>query len=321
MKLRWNGCLLLYLAPAMLVGCARGPAPDGSGTIECTQVRLASEVAGRLADLSIQEGDSVQTSQIVARIDPLPYALKRDEAQAALSLAQAQLDLMLAGSRDEDIQRARAQLREAQAAAAGAAADARRMDEVFAAGSATTKQRDDAHTAAERTAAAAVAAEQQLARFVSGNRKEDIRAAQASVELARARLAQAEKALSDCTVRAPMAGTVTAKSTEQGEIVAAGATLATVSRLDEVWLSVYIPETRVGRVRVGQPASVRIDGDSTRYQGKVTFVSPEAEFTPRNAQTPDERAKLVYRVKITLPNPNGVFKPGMPADGYVGNSQ
>jgi len=317
MTTRLNACLTVLIATVLATGCARGPVPDGSGTIECTQVRLAAEVGGRLSELLVEEGQAIQTSQVVARIDPLPYVLKRDEATAALAQAQAQLDLMLAGSRDEDIQRAREQLREARASAMAATADVTRIEAVFAAGSATAKQQDDAQAAAERTAALAAAAEQQLARILSGNRKEEIRAAQAAVDLARARLAQAAKAVADCTVLSPAAGIVTTKSAEQGEVVSVGTTLAAVSLLDEVWLSVYIPETRLGRIRLGQPAWVRVDGDPTRYEGHVTFVSPEAEFTPRNAQTADERAKLVYRVKITLANPKGIFKPGMPADGYM----
>jgi HlyD family secretion protein len=85
-----------------------------------------------------------------------------------------------------------------------------------------------------------------------------------------------------------------------------------------VWLSIYVPESRLAGVKLGQPARVRVDGTDRVFEGKVTFISPEAEFTPKNVQTPEERAKLVYRLKITLPNPQGVFKPGMPADGYLG---
>ena len=115
-----------------------------------------------------------------------------------------------------------------------------------------------------------------------------------------------------------MDGVVTTRSREEGEMVGVGTPLVTLSRLDEVWLSIYVPESHLGRVKLGQAAKVRIDGDGRRFDGLVTFISPEAEFTPRNVQTPDERAKLVYRVKITLKNPDGVFKPGMPADGYPG---
>ena len=114
-----------------------------------------------------------------------------------------------------------------------------------------------------------------------------------------------------------MDGVVTTRSREPGEWVTPGAPLVTLSRLDEVWLAVYIPEDRLGRVKLQQKASVKLDGDEKRYPGIVTFIASEAEFTPKNAQTPDERAKLVYRVKITLKNPDGLFKPGLPADGFL----
>lgn len=317
MNVSFRCCLSLSLVPALLAGCSKGPRPDGSGTIECTQIRVAPEVGGRIGTVKFREGDAVTAGQVLAEMDPTSYLLKRDEAQAALAQAQAQLDLMLAGSREEDVQRGREQVREARARAEAATADARRIEDVFAKGSATAKQRDDAKAAAEQTAALLAAAEQNLAKLAGGNRKEEIRAAQAALDLARARLAQAEKAVADCVVKAPAAGTVTTRNAEPGEIVAAGTPLATVSRLDDTWLSVYIPESRLSRVKLGGKAAVRLDGDPASYEGSITFVSSEAEFTPRNVQTPDERAKLVYRIKISLPNPKGIFKPGMPADGYL----
>ena len=173
---------------------------------------------------------------------------------------------------------------EALAVAKAAEADFERIRQVFEQNSATRKQMDDA---------------------------------QAGLDLARARLALAEKAVADCRITAPMDGVVTTRSREEGEVVSAGTPLLQLSRLDEVWLSIYVPAARLALVKLGQPARVRVDGDPRFFEGRVTFISPEAEFTPRNVQTPDERAKLVYRVKITLPNPDGVFKPGMPADGYL----
>ncbi len=307
-------CLMALLS---VTGCRRATSPDGSGTMECTQVRVASEVGGRITHLLAQEGDRLRTGQVIARIDTNTFALRRDESAAALAQAQAQLDLLMAGSREEDIQRAREQLREARAMSDSATADLKRIADIFAAGSATAKQMDDAKAAAERTAAATAAAEQQLNRLVKGSREQEIRAAQAAAALAQARLAQSEKVLRDCVVTAPTDGIVTTRTAEPGEVIAPGTPLLTLSRLDEVWLSLYIPETRLRDVSLGQKAYLAIDGDAKRYEGTVTFISPEAEFTPRNIQTPDERTKLVYRVKITLPNPQGLFKPGMPADGYL----
>lgn len=312
---RW----FITLAPLLLcASCTfKSDKPDGSGTIECTQVRLAPEVSGRLAALFFREGDSVTNGQVLAAIEPLTYQLRRDEARAALAQAQAQWDLMLAGSRDEDILRARAQVREAQSLAQTAATDAKRIEALFAQGSVTQKQHDDSTSTVERTSANLVAVEQQLNRLVKGNRQEEIRSAQAAVELAKTRLAQSDKALADCVIHAPLTGIVTLKNVEPGEMVSVGTPLATISRMDEVWLSLYLPETLLAGVVMGQKAAIKVDGSDERYEGTVTFISPEAEFTPRNVQTPDERVKLVYRIKVTLANPKGLFKPGMPADGYL----
>jgi HlyD family secretion protein len=307
-----------FLLVMFMAGCTpRARAPDGSGTIECTQVVLAPQVGGRILQMPPQEGVALQQGDLVAQLDPRDYAWRRDEARASLDHATAQLDLVLAGSRDEDIQRARDMEREAQAVARAATADVQRVAQVFAAGSATGKQMDDARAAADRAAAALSAAGQAVAKLIHGSRQEEIRMAQALVAQGKARLALADKALDDCTVTAPVSGIVTARTHEEGEVVAAGTPLVTVSRLDDVWLSLYLAETRLARVRLGQPAYVRVDGSSACYTGVVAFISPEAEFTPRNVQSPEERAKLVYRIKVTLANPNGVFKPGMPADGFL----
>jgi len=310
---------LLFMC-VLAAGCRwQGPKPDGSGTMDCTQVQVSSQISGRVLELPPQEGDALKKGALVARLDARDHEFKRDEARAALASAQAHLDLMKAGARTEDIERAREAVREARAATTAAAADKKRIEDVFAQGSATQKQLDDARAAAERTSAALGGAEQGLARFEHGNRPEDIRIAEAQVALAAVRLAQADKAVSDCTILAPMDGVVTTRSREPGEWVTPGAPLVTLSRLDEVWLAIYLPEDRLGRVKLQQKASVKLDGDDKRYTGVVTFIAPEAEFTPKNAQTPDERAKLVYRVKITLKNPDGLFKPGLPADGFLEN--
>jgi HlyD family secretion protein len=309
---------LFCLFAVALPGCRRvGRGPDGSGTIECTQVRVAPQVGGRILALPPREGDSLRKGDLVARIDPAGYELARDEARAALALAQAGLDLTLAGAREEDVRGAGQRVKEARALADAAEADRKRIRAVLDKGSGTQKQMDDAAAHADGAAAAHAAAEENLAKLTRGARPEEIRIARAQAEQAKARLAQADKAVADCVVAAPSDGIVTTKSREEGEVVAVGAPLVTISRLDEVWLSIYVPETRLGRVKLGQTARVRTDGDGRAYEGRVTFVAPEAEFTPRNVQTPDDRAKLVYRVKITLKNPDGVFKPGMPADGYL----
>ena len=303
---------------AFLGGCSfRDPPPDGSGSIECTQVDLAPQVSGRLIAGPPEEGERVAAGAVIARLDTSDHELKLGEAEAALAVAEAQLELVLAGAREEDIQRAREQLRETEAMARAAEADLRRILAVFNSGSATQKQKDDAQAQADRTAAAAAAAEQNLARLAKGSRREEILLARAQVDQALARSAIARKALADCVVTSAVPGVITTRVRETGEFVPAGAPVATLSMLDEVWLSVYVPEPALAGVKLGQRARVKVDGRNGLFEGRVSFISPVAEFTPRNVQTPDERAKLVYRVKIALSNTNGIFKIGMPADGYL----
>jgi HlyD family secretion protein len=247
-----NRIIVLLGMAVLSQGCGPGAGrATGSGTIECTQVHVAPLVSGRILELPAEEGAALSKGDLVAKLDPTDYQLRRDEADAAARAAEA---------------------------------DWRRIREVFGKSSATQKQMDDA---------------------------------QAARDLALTRRALAEKALADCVIVAPMDGVVTTRSREVGEYVGPGATLITLSRLDEVWLSVYVPENLLPNVKLGQIARVKLDGDPRFHDGRVTFISPEAEFTPRNVQTPEERVKLVYRVKITLPNPDGLFKPGMPADGYL----
>ena len=273
----------LTAAAALMTGCGvRQGQPDGSGTIECTQVQVAPSVAGRVAVLPPQEGAALKKGDLVARLDVSDYALRRDEAQASLALAQAQLELLRAGARAEDVLRARAGVREARAAAEAAAADQQRVEQVFAAKSATQKQFDDARARAEQTAAALAGAEQNLLRLEHGNRPEEIHAAEAQAAQGRARLAQAEKAVADCVVTAPLDGVVTTRSREEGEWVTPGAPLVTLARLDEVWLSIYVPETRLGKVKLGHAAR-RADAGRARQTGLPR--KDHAEKPPRHFQT------------------------------------
>jgi HlyD family secretion protein len=303
---------------AGLWGCGPQAAkPDGSGTIECTQVQVSPLVAGRILALPPREGTTVKEGEVIARLDPTDYELKLAELKATLAQAEAQVDLLLAGSRPEDVLRAKAQLDEAKAAERATQSDLLRTEELFSKQSTTRKQLDDAKALAERAVANVEAASQALNRLENGNRQEEIRIAKAQQAQVQARIAQTEKAIRDCTVTAPAAGFVTDRVREDGEYATPGAPLVTLSRLDDIWLSVYIPESRLGKVRLGQTAWVKIDGDPSFHRGFVSFVAAEAEFTPRNVQTPEERAKLVYRLKITLANRDRLFKPGMPADGYL----
>src|SRR5262249_30417564 len=155
-----------------------------------------------------------------------------------------------------------------------------------------------------------------LARLRAGSRVEEKDASRARVAAAEARIAQLEQQIKDAVIMSPLPGVVTEKIAEQGELLQAGTPVCEITNLADAWLNVYVPEADLARIRFGQEAEVTTDGGQKRA-GKVSFVASEAEFTPKNVQTRDERVKLVFKIKIALDNADGMFKPGMPAEARL----
>jgi HlyD family secretion protein len=304
-----------------LVAAACGQGDDdtrilASGHVEATEVQISTKVGGTLERLAVDEGSAVEVGQEIARIDTVDTELALDSARAELARARAELRLLLAGPREEEIEEARAQLARAEADRAGAARDLERMEGLLAAGSGTTKARDDARTREELAAATVEVARQRLRRLEAGFREEEKDAGRARVRAAEARIAQLEQQIEDASIRSPVGGVVTRKLSDEGELMAPGTGLVTVTDLANAWLNAYIPEPALGKIRLGQKAEVVTDDGQTR-EGRVSFVASQAEFTPKNVQTRDERVKLVFRIKVALDNEDGLFKPGMPATALV----
>jgi HlyD family secretion protein len=309
------------LALAALSGgaCRKGDEAGlivASGHVEATDVLVSTKVAGAIERLAVDEGSVVATGQEIARIDTTDTRLALATARAERAQAEAELRLRRAGSRVEDVREAEAQVVRAEADLAGAAKDLDRMEGLLAAGSGTTKSRDDAHTRRDVAAAGLDAAGERLRRLKAGFRQEEKDAAAARLQATDARIAQLDQQLKDAVIASPVAGVVTQKLAEQGELAARGAGLVVVTDLATAWLNVYVAEPDLARIRLGQEAEVVTDDAQTR-RGRISFVSSRAEFTPKNVQTRDERVKLVYKVKIALENADGLFKPGMPAEARL----
>lgn len=310
---------LSALSLLLASGCStRTPAAGAivSGHVEATEVRIATKVGGRLTEFTLREGDTVQKGQAIARIDTTDTTLAIEAAQADLAAAEAELALRVAGPRREDIAEARAQAAAIESDLAGAERDVARFEGLVASGSGAAKTRDDAQTRRDMIRARLAAARETLGKLEHGSRREEIDAARARVAGARARIAQLEQQVTDATITSPAGGIVTEKPVEPGELLAPGALVAVVTDLSDAWLTVYIGGPDLPKIRLGQPIDVRTDAGDTR-RGTLTFISPNAEFTPKNVQTRDERVKLVYRLKIGLPNADGLFKPGMPAEASI----
>jgi membrane fusion protein YbhG len=312
----------------------RGKAAAGperaSGYVEATEVRVAPEVGGRVIELAVAEGDRVAAGAVIARLDASDLLIARRRAEAERDQAEAQLRLLQAGSRAEDIRQARAQADSAQADVQAAeseleaaTADLQRFEALLQSNAGSRKQRDDAATrreiAAARVRAArerARAAAEGVARLRAGARPEEIAAARARVAAADAQIAALDKSIADAVLKSPVAGIVTAKLVDAGEMAAPRMPVVIVTDLDRAWANVYVDEPTVPRLRLGQKATLLTDAGQ-RLEGTITFISPKAEFTPRNVQTADERSKLVYRIKVSVDNHDGILKTGMPVEAEL----
>ena len=341
-----------------------------SGNIEITDAELSFKIPGLVNARLVDEGETVQRGQLVARLDSTELAQDVSLRKAEVQAAQAALAELEAGSRPEEITAARAaadqakarleelqagsrpqELASAAAASASAAADARRLHEDFQRYSGlyqkqlvSTQQYDAARTAAEMAQARARQAKEQFDLVKEGPRQEEIEQARAAyaqaedrytlvkkgprledIEQARARLEQARQSLAVtdtqlgyATLASPLSGVVLSKSIEAGENVAAGTPIVTVGDLENVWLRAYVNETDLGRVKLGQRVRVTTDTyPGKAYDGRVSFISSQAEFTPKSVQTEKVRVKLVYRIKVDIQNQNMELKPGMPADAVI----
>jgi HlyD family secretion protein len=311
--------LAAAVAALFLGGCARGTDATqilASGHVEATSVRIATKVAGRLESLLVQEGDVVRAGQVLGTLATTDLKLALEQARAERDQAAAEYRLRLLGARKEDIAELEAQIESVRSELENAQKDLDRMQGLLDKGSGTNKARDDAKTRRDMTAHRLEAMNQSLARMRAGSRPEEKEASRARLAAMEARIAQLEQQVKDATIDSPLAGVVTEKVAEPGELLQVGSALCVITDLTNAWLTVYVTGPDLGRIRLGQEAQVTTD-DGQNRKGKVTFIASQAEFTPKNVQTRDERVKLVYRVKIGLDNQDGLFKPGMPAEARL----
>ncbi|NJC87202.1 MAG: HlyD family efflux transporter periplasmic adaptor subunit [Desulfuromonas sp.] len=296
--------------------------PEGnlrlSGNIEVTDADLSFRIAGHVLERLVKEGERVTRGSVVARLESTDLEHEVALRQAEVAVARATLAELQAGYRPEEVAQARAALAQAKAELTRAEADWQRQQALFAQGAVAARETEALQAAFEVARGRADEAGQRLALLKKGFRQEEVEQARAQLQKADEALALARTRLGYATLTAPMDGVVLAENVEAGEFVAAGTPVVTLGALDPVWLRAYVSETDLGRVKLGQAARVATDTYPGKdYRGTVTFIAQDAEFTPKSVQTEKERVKLVYRIKITLPNPDRELKPGMPADAEI----
>ena len=309
--------LLLICCLLAAAACRRAPASlAASGTVEATEAELGFQTPGRIEAIRVHEGDRVRAGDTLAVLDRAELLARRAQAVAQLAAARATLDELIAGSRSEELVQAQQALQAATDRLADAQRDLDRTRRLFDAGALSQEAYDKARLQLDVLRAQKEQAEQQLQMVQTGPRPERITAQRAVVASAEAAISQLDATLANAVIRAPFSGVVTVKNREMGETVPAGSPVVTIMDLGDRWVRIYIPEDQIGAVRLGEGAEITADTyPGKRYAGQVSFVASEAEFTPRNVQTREERVKLVYAVKVRITQDATVdLKPGVPAD-------
>lgn len=354
---------------------------QASGRIEVTEVNVGSKVTGRLTALRVEEGTDVKTGQLIADLEGLDLEAQLGQARATLQSTEAKLNqartslrieptlvrtqirqaeetlraaeervrLLQAGSRAQEIEEGRANLRQNEARLEMAKLTRDRFRSLLTDGAVARQDLDRAESDFDAAAAAVRATRERLGMLEEGSRSEDVRAAQAerdraaaALEAARANAAtldlrqqdvrvgeaavresqanvrRLESQVDELKVFAPLDATVLTKAVEAGEVVTAGKPLVLLGDLDHPWIKIYVTETELGRVKLGAPARILVDSfPGQTFQGTVSWISDQAEFTPKNIQTKEERVNLVYAVKILIQGAQRKLKAGMPADAVL----
>lgn len=289
-----------------------------SGNIEAHESLVSFKVQGRIVELPVEEGQSVEKDSLLARLDDADYKQRVRIEEASVHVRQSSLALTLAGTREQEVKALQQNMLDAQADLQQKKLDYDRAQRLFSEDAVSAQDRDLADTAFKRSQAAFKATQQKYNEAVEGSRKEEIAIAEANLKEAHANLGMSRVNLDYTVLRAPSAGVITVRQAELGEVVVPGTPVVTLADLDHIWLRAYIAETDLGRVRWGQDAVVTTDTfPGKQYHGRISFIASEAEFTPKSVQTYKERVMLVYRIKIDIDNPNHELKPGMPADAHT----
>ncbi|HEU5401316.1 MAG TPA: efflux RND transporter periplasmic adaptor subunit [Terriglobales bacterium] len=289
-----------------------------SGNIEAHESLVSFKVQGRIIDLPIEEGQSVESGALLAKLEDADYRQKVRIDEANVKVRQSDLALKLAGTRQQEINAAEQNVLNAQADLEQKKLDYARADRLYKEDAISAQDRDLAVTALKRADTTLQSAIQKHNEALEGTRKEDIAIARANVNAADANLGMSRVNLGYTVLRAPTAGIITVRQAELGEVVVPGTPVVTLADLDHIWLRAYVAETDLGRIHYGQDAVITTDTyPGKQYHGRISFIASDAEFTPKSVQTYKERVTLVYRIKIDIDNPNHELKPGMPADAHI----
>lgn len=287
------------------------------GNVDLRQVALAFTSSERIAQMHVQEGDTVTQGQVLARLDSTMLALRIRQAQAQVQVQQEAVNRLRAGSRPQEIAQTESAISAAQAELTAANAQLQRLQSVSAQSDGRAVSAMDIEAAQARAAVAQAnlqRAQETRDLAVLGPAVEDIAGAEAALEAARAQLAVMEQQLIETELKAPIDAVVRSRLLEPGDMASPQRPLYTLAITDNKWVRAYVSEVDLGRVRAGQSASVTIDSfPDEALTGQVGYIASVAEFTPKTVQTQDLRSSLVYEIRIHVDDPQDRLRLGMPA--------
>ncbi len=310
--------LITVILSLLIFACSgnnRNSIIEESGTIEATESVISSQAAGKIIKIIKDEGAQVRAGDTIVMIDHEALDIQRKQMIANREIAKAQLDLLIIGARREDINQSGQMLNQTEANYEIARSDKERMENLIKASTITQKQYEDARARFDIAQAQLNSAKENFNKIKNIARPEEIAQAKANYQKAEAVVESIDKNIRDCYVTSPMNGFVIKKFIELGETVSMLSSLFKLADLSKAKVTIYVSETEIGKIKLGQKAEIKVDSFPDKsFEGKVIYISSEAEFTPKNIQTKDERTKLVFAVKIEIPNPQRELKTGLPAD-------
>jgi HlyD family secretion protein len=283
------------------------------GNVDIRQVNLGFRVSGRVSAMKCEEGDTARAGDVIALLDDGPYQDQVHLAEAQFAQASASYTKMVNGFRPEEIEQARAQLAQTKANYDNALRTFDREEKLVQTHVISQSDYDAATSSRDSLKAMVESAQANLNLELAGNRKEDIDNAKAQLDNTQANLDNAKRNLGDCQLRASVDGVVITRAVEPGTIVATSTVVYSVCESSPVWVRTYIDERDLGRTYPGMKALIYNDTYPNHpYTAQVGFISPVAEFTPKNVETRELRADLVYRLRVILENPDRYVRQGMP---------
>jgi len=310
--------VLLILVIAGVLISKHERAANGSltfyGNVDIRQIQTAFYGTGRIQQLLAREGDSVTNGQLIAVLDATRYEATAAKAQAQVAMQKQTVARMQTGSRPEEIAQTQAQVRSADATLTDALQKQTRAQSLAKDDYVSQQQLDSACTAVDVARANLEALQQSAKLAVQGPRKEDIAAAQAQLNVYKASLKLAQQELADSQLTAPADGIIQNRILEVGDMASPQRPVYTVALTDPVWVRAYVPESDLGKVSEGMTADIRTDSFPSKvYKGRVGYISPSSEFTPKQVETTDLRTRLVYQIRVFVDNPQNELRLGMPA--------